>query len=166
LERRRPPRSAPAGHLAAAASSAPDTDGRTIWIARATATGDDTYTIVGRTTTGDEVTTAAFSLRPVVWRRDSGQLEVTDPGVVSVLDPESVEWLTGSDGPVRVRFALRLTDAEHVVGFGERFHALDQRGEVLDATVFEQYKSQGHRTSSCPRPGRRWCRHRGCSGRG
>ncbi len=71
---------------------------------------------------------------------------MTDPGGVGVLDPDSVEWLSGSDGPVRVRFALRLAAAEHVVGFGERFHALDQRGHLLDATVFEQYKRQGHRT--------------------
>jgi len=42
----------------------------------------------------------------------------------------------------RVRFALRLLDGEHVVGFGERFDRVDQRGNRLDAVVFEQYKDQ------------------------
>jgi len=135
-----------AGHLAVAAAATPDTGGRTVWIARATATRDDTYTVAGRSVTGGEVTTAPATLRPLAWRRDGGRLAVTDPAGRDVLDPDSVEWLVGSDGPRRVRFALRLGDREHVVGFGERFHALDQRGEVLDATVFEQYKRQGHRT--------------------
>jgi alpha-glucosidase (family GH31 glycosyl hydrolase) len=49
-------------------------------------------------------------------------------------------------GPIRVRFALRLDRSEHVVGFGERFDALDQGGRRLDAVVFEQYKAQGKRT--------------------
>jgi alpha-glucosidase (family GH31 glycosyl hydrolase) len=43
----------------------------------------------------------------------------------------------------RVRFALTLAPGEHVVGFGERYDALDQRGRSLDSVVFEQYKSQG-----------------------
>jgi alpha-glucosidase (family GH31 glycosyl hydrolase) len=135
-----------AGHLTSAASATPDTGGRTVWIARATAGGDDAYAIVGRTAAGGDVRTAAFGVRPLVWQRDGGRLEVRDPGGADVLDPSSVEWLTGSDGPRRVRFALRLAEGEHVVGFGERFHALDQRGQVLDATVFEQYKRQGHRS--------------------
>src|SRR5690606_27548107 len=45
-----------------------------------------------------------------------------------------------------VRFALRLAPGDRVVGFGERFDGLDQRGRALDATVFEQYKDQGNRT--------------------
>ena len=134
-----------AGHLASAAAAAPDTGGRTVWLARATTDADDAYTIIGRTS-GGEVRTAPFPVRPLRWQRDGGRLDVHDPGGIGVLDVGSVEWLTGSDGPRRVRFALRLAEVEHVVGFGERYHALDQRGQVLDATVFEQYKRQGHRT--------------------
>jgi alpha-glucosidase (family GH31 glycosyl hydrolase) len=69
---------------------------------------------------------------------------------------DSVSWLVAACaepdvgdamiGPFRVRFALRLTNDEHVVGLGERFHALDQRGWAVDAEVFEQYCSQGVRT--------------------
>lgn len=135
-----------AGHLASAASAAPETGGRTAWVARVAASGDDAYTVVARTATGEQARTAAFPVRPLAWRSDGGTLEADDPDGVGVLDPDSVEWLTGSDGPRRVRFALRLAEGEHVVGFGERYHALDQRGQVLDATVFEQYKRQGHRT--------------------
>lgn len=135
-----------AGHLAAAASAVPDTGGRTVWIARPTADADHAYAVVGRTAAGGEIRMDAFPVRPLVWQREGGRLEVHDPAGAGTLDPDSVEWLTGGDGPRRVRFALRLAESEHVVGFGERYHALDQRGQVLDATVFEQYKRQGHRT--------------------
>jgi len=143
-----PPASAvgTAGHLAAAATAVPDTGGRTAWIARVTAGGDDAYTVVGRTGAGGDVRTGPFPVRPLAWQRAGGRFEVRDPDAVDAVVPDSVEWLTGSEGPRRVRFALRLAEGEHVVGFGERYHALDQRGQVLDATVFEQYKRQGHRT--------------------
>jgi alpha-glucosidase (family GH31 glycosyl hydrolase) len=59
---------------------------------------------------------------------------------------ESVSWLMAGATAMRVRFALRIEPDDHVVGFGERFDALDQRGRALDAVVFEQYKSQGART--------------------
>ena len=57
--------------------------------------------------------------------------------------PGSVQWWRDAQGVHRVRFAFRLAPAEHVVGFGERFDAVDQRGRTPDAVVFEQYKSQG-----------------------
>lgn len=57
--------------------------------------------------------------------------------------PGSVRWWRDEQGARRVRFAFRLEAAEHIVGFGERFDAVDQRGKRLDAVVFEQYKSQG-----------------------
>ena len=60
--------------------------------------------------------------------------------------PGSVAWLRADGGPFRVRFALRLAIGERVIGFGERFDRLDQRGRRLDAIVFEQYKGQGART--------------------
>ncbi|HEY8724001.1 MAG TPA: TIM-barrel domain-containing protein [Gaiellaceae bacterium] len=59
---------------------------------------------------------------------------------------ESVSWLTVGSSVKRVRFALRIEPDDHVVGFGERFDALDQRGHALDTVVFEQYKGQGART--------------------
>ncbi len=39
------------------------------------------------------------------------------------------------------------------MGFGERYDSLDQRGQALDAVVFEQYKSQGvHGRTYLPMP--------------
>jgi alpha-glucosidase (family GH31 glycosyl hydrolase) len=56
-------------------------------------------------------------------------------------------------GTRRVRFALPLAPGERVVGFGERFDRLDQRGTALDSVVFEQYKSQGaERKTYLPMP--------------
>ncbi|WP_394216811.1 TIM-barrel domain-containing protein [Brachybacterium vulturis] len=60
-----------------------------------------------------------------------------------LVDAESVQWWTDADAARRVRFSFVLDASEHVVGFGERFDAVDQRGRRLDAVVFEQYKSQG-----------------------
>ena len=57
------------------------------------------------------------------------------------------KWLVDSTGATsKVKFSIKLEDYEHVVGFGERFHGLDQRNELVDAVVFEEYKGQGHRT--------------------
>jgi len=65
----------------------------------------------------------------------------------------SVEWLVSDAGVHRVRFAFGLAAGAHVVGFGERYDAVDQRGLALDAVVFEQYKGQGrHRRTYLPMP--------------
>lgn len=69
------------------------------------------------------------------------------------LAPGSVGWYADDDGVWRVRLGLRLAPGEHVVGFGERFEAVDLRGRTLDAVVFEQYKSQGvHGRTYLPMP--------------
>ncbi len=76
---------------------------------------------------------SAASWRSSATRHGDGRVVATD-------------WLVTDDGVVGVRVALALGAGERVVGFGERFDALDQRGRVLDTTVFEQYKQQGNRT--------------------
>jgi 1,3-alpha-isomaltosidase len=120
------------GHLAeAAAATAPG--GRTVWAATLTVDADTTYVVEGGGTT-----LGPFPLRPLSWVDTGGALDcpvATD-----------VRWLVDSEGPRRVRFALPLREGDRVVGFGERFNALDQRGTRLDAMLFEQYKHQGHRT--------------------
>jgi alpha-glucosidase (family GH31 glycosyl hydrolase) len=110
-------------------------------VATLTATEDVTYLFVS-----PEAETTEFGVRPVWWGPTGGDLRVNDPSGVASVDESSVEWLTSSMGTQRVRFALVLRDGDHVAGFGERYHSLDQRGEVLDAVLFEQYKHQGHRT--------------------
>lgn len=60
----------------------------------------------------------------------------------------SLAWLRGRAATHRVRFAVPLTRGERLIGFGERYDRLDQRGNRLDVRVFEPYKRQweGSRT--------------------
>lgn len=89
----------------------------------------------------DADSTDWFEVSAAEWVDDGGALAIDGPA--DRLVPGSVSWLRDDFGVHRVRFALRLDAAEHVVGFGERFEGVDQRGRRLDAVVFEQYKSQG-----------------------
>jgi alpha-glucosidase (family GH31 glycosyl hydrolase) len=115
------------------------------------------HALTGPRVTGTEGGDAAsgqwtdwFDLAPARWTSDpAGRLT----GVDTRLIPGSVAWLVSDSGVHRVRFALRLGDGDHVVGFGERFNRVDQRGHSLDAVVFEQYKSQGaHGRTYLPMP--------------
>jgi alpha-glucosidase (family GH31 glycosyl hydrolase) len=81
-----------------------------------------------------------FGLDPASWRPAADELV---HGAGERLVPGSVEVLAGAGAALRLRFALRLGTDDHVVGFGERFDAVDQRGRRPDSVVFEQYKSQG-----------------------
>ncbi|TXK19703.1 TIM-barrel domain-containing protein [Homoserinibacter sp. GY 40078] len=79
------------------------------------------------------------------------------PGLVeagtSRIVPGSVSRLVVGERTLRIRFALPLAPGERVVGFGERYDALDQRGTELDSVVFEQYKDQGReRRTYLPMP--------------
>lgn len=60
--------------------------------------------------------------------------------------PRAIEWLTDGDRAYRVRLTFDCPPDERFFGLGERFNALDQRGQVLDVRCFEQYKSQGKHT--------------------
>jgi len=92
---------------------------------------------------GDGSFTRWHSATAAAWSAEKGgTLEVAPERLVE----SSVRWLSDGSTVHRVRFALRLEPDAHVVGFGERFDALDQRGRSLDAVVFEQYKAQGART--------------------
>lgn len=93
-----------------------------------------------------------FRTRSAGWRAASeGELQV-DGSAVEV-DPASVAVLDDGERIHRIRFSLPLQPGEHVTGFGERYDALDHRGETLDSVVFEQYKSQGeHRRTYLPMP--------------
>ena len=56
-------------------------------------------------------------------------------------------WLVDATGTtLKVKFSIKLENDEHIVGFGERFHSVDQRNELVDVVVYEEYKGQGHRT--------------------
>lgn len=136
------------GHLAAAQAAQLESDGSwAVTVPPLTEGERATYRIVAKQ--GQEVAeTATFEVSPTRWVTQGGTLTINGSASHGKLVEGSVQWLENADGFLKVRFALRLDDAEHVVGFGERYDYLDQRGHSLDAVVFEQYKSQGehHRT--------------------
>ena len=106
------------------------------------APGELTYRFLARHRDGRLESTRWYTTRVAVWiPGDLGVLTID--GKRPVL-PGSVEVLDDGQRIHRVRFALPLDPHERVVGFGERYDRLDQRGTMLDSQVFEQYKSQGH----------------------
>ncbi|MDR2565156.1 MAG: hypothetical protein LBC97_03675 [Bifidobacteriaceae bacterium] len=138
------------GHLAEAQAAATAAAG-TAWEATIDAVrGRGRYRFTGRAG-GGPVATEWFEFNAADWLDDAeyagGRLTVNRPAGshVAVAD---LAWLADAERPHRVRFALPLEAGEHVVGFGERYDAVDQRGLTPDSVVFEQYKSQGrhHRT--------------------
>jgi alpha-glucosidase (family GH31 glycosyl hydrolase) len=71
-------------------------------------------------------------------RRDDGRL---------LLAQSRLEWLLfPGQEPLAVRMSFESPVDEGFFGFGERFNSLNQRGEVLDTLVYEQYKNQDRRT--------------------
>jgi alpha-glucosidase (family GH31 glycosyl hydrolase) len=95
---------------------------------------------------GDEPT-ETFAVTVGEWSPAPAALSLeAPPSVRDRLVEGSVECLTDGELRYRLRFALRLEAGERVVGFGERFDHLDQRGRRVDTGVFDQYKSQGARS--------------------
>jgi alpha-glucosidase (family GH31 glycosyl hydrolase) len=58
---------------------------------------------------------------------------------------DATDWFECTIGE-RWRREFPLAPGDRVVGFGERFDALDQRGRFVDTTVYDQYKGQGSRS--------------------
>jgi alpha-glucosidase (family GH31 glycosyl hydrolase) len=88
-----------------------------------------------------------FATTGAEWLPGTGTLELDGPsGLHDRLLADRVAWLSDGARSYALRFALRLEPRERVVGFGERFNGLDQRGKLVDVAVFDQYKGQGART--------------------
>jgi alpha-glucosidase (family GH31 glycosyl hydrolase) len=135
-----------AGHLDAAAAreAASDRQGWSVVLDPLPAGTSIAYRFIG-----DEGRQRTRRFETVVagWSPAGGRLQTRAVGSIEdPLEPGSVAWLKADRGPSRVRFAMRLAVNDHVIGFGERFDHLDQRGRRLDVTVFEQYKHQGARS--------------------
>ncbi|MGW1916739.1 glycoside hydrolase family 31 protein [Streptomyces sp. NPDC002076] len=130
-------------HLAAAAAGGRDRRHR--WVVRPAPLAEGTsarYRFVARHQDGRIRRTSWHTVAPAAWHKGAARLQATQHAGRLVED--SLSSLVAADGTVlRIRFALRLAPGEHVVGFGERYNAVDQRGRTLDAQVFEQYKGQG-----------------------
>jgi alpha-glucosidase (family GH31 glycosyl hydrolase) len=137
---------APAGHLAAAAARLVGR-GRQAWSVRLDPLAAATQVAYRFVADGGRQRTRRFDFVVAGWSSAGGRLTADPVGLTSDrIVPGSVAWLRADGGPIRVRFALRLAAEERVIGFGERFDRLDQRGRRLDVTVFEQYKGQGARS--------------------
>ena len=143
------------GHLAAAQAASLGGDGG--WAVQTpplAASAGYRYRFHATARDGATQTTDWYAVAPARWVTDlPAGLAATLTGADARLVAGSVEWLVTDDAVHRVRFALGLGEGDHVVGFGERFDHLDQRGRRLDAVVFEQYKSQGaHGRTYLPMP--------------
>ncbi|ANC77412.1 hypothetical protein ABE65_011600 [Fictibacillus phosphorivorans] len=57
-----------------------------------------------------------------------------------------ISWLTNKQVSKKLKFNFTLKEGEKLYGFGERYNSLDQRGNVLDCFVYNQYRDQGTRT--------------------
>ncbi len=100
----------------------------------------------------DGVTYGSYTLKGEAWQKgDSfGTAALTNDfsavearGMLPTL--KKIEWLHEGTRARRVRLTFAAASAEAFFGLGERYNALNQRGEVLDVRVYEQYKSQGKR---------------------
>ncbi len=127
------------GHLGDAVARLGEQPGRSSWAAEAPGV-PLRYRFIG----GGELT-PWFDITPAAWKAAGGTLRVDGTPADRLIDG-SVEWLSADALSYRLRFALRLEPGERVVGFGERFDALDQRGRRVDTAVFDQYKGQGARS--------------------
>ena len=139
------------GHLAEAAARLGEQPGRSWWSVEALPLppgGRLRYRFAA-----DGRRTRWFEVGACSWEANGGTLalECDERRAAERLVEGSVAWLVGGGRAYRLRFALRLEPGEHVVGFGERFNGLDQRGNLVDVAVFDQYKGQGAR-SYLPQP--------------
>lgn len=92
-------------------------------------------------------TTEVFICRSSSWKESPERLLSIRGAVALSTRISTPKWLVDATGAAsRVKFSIELEDGDHVVGFGERFHSIDQRHELVDAVVYEEYKGQGHRT--------------------
>lgn len=91
--------------------------------------------------------TSTFELSASTWVADDGAFLkfVGDlPGGITAFNRAV---LKNSYGQIfRTRFTFPLAPDDHIIGFGERFNSVDQRGLFLDAVVYEEYKGHGQRT--------------------
>ena len=107
---------------------------------------------------GKPIETQPFTLRGEAWepgggfhvdgdsltvRRDLGAGAQAMPGMPAI---EEIAWLTDGTKARQVRVTFRCGPDERFFGLGERFNALDQRGNIMDIRCYEQYKNQGKRT--------------------
>jgi len=118
-----------------------------------------TLSAINEGTTDDQPIIQVIEENPerIVMRREKLQLIINrhpyrlevlhEDGNCLLNEHESMKWLVGAEGKAKeVRQVFVCPQSEAFFGFGERFNAINQRGNILDVRVFEQYKDQGRRT--------------------
>ncbi|MBC7871880.1 MAG: hypothetical protein H7Y09_13635 [Chitinophagaceae bacterium] len=96
-------------------------------------------------------TSERFVLHGEVWQTDEAitpaiKLNLHTATSANAPTIQKVEWLTDSNHKRRVRLTFPCKPDERFFGLGERFNALNQRGNIIDVRVYEQYKNHGQRT--------------------
>ncbi len=130
-----------------------------VWQATLTAP-EHGQTLVYWAQTDDGATTERFMLKGESWVVGGG-VSVTHDGQMTIRrDAQSlsdinaqglpalheVAWLTDGQHARQMRLTFASLPNERFFGLGERFNALDQRGNIMDVRCYEQYKNQGKRT--------------------
>lgn len=98
-----------------------------------------------------DVTSETFTLRGEAWQADASvtptyKLNLHSTAPTNFPAVQKVEWLTDGQRKRRIRLTFPCTPDERFFGLGERFNTLDQRGNLMDVRVYEQYKNHGKRT--------------------
>ena len=128
------------GHLAAASGSRPDVGCAQPWRVRLTA---PPHGVVGYRFVAAGCSTERFVAPVGVWSAAGGELSLVGDEGHGDGRVVATDWLVTDDGVVRARIALALAAGDHVVGFGERFDRLDQRGQALDADGVRAVQAAG-----------------------
>ena len=133
-------------HLADAAARSGDYPGQLEWEIALPALHDFEEVIYWLESEAGEHTDP-FSVSALVWTEDDQGFIKTSGSFPVGIELFDKKVLKDSSGQIfKVRASLPLSNDDRVVGFGERFHSVDQHGEYVDAVVYEEYKGQGHRT--------------------
>lgn len=96
---------------------------------------------------GSHLAVATAALRIVVERQPYRLSISTADGASLLEESQPPAWLLDDgDRPLQLEQTFVSPRGEAFYGFGERFNALNQRGQQLDVRVHEEYKNQGTRT--------------------
>jgi alpha-glucosidase (family GH31 glycosyl hydrolase) len=98
----------------------------------------------------DDLKTETFTIIGEAWETaggasfEQGKVQIS-PKLSEINLPrlKRIEWLSDKS---RVRLYFHADADEAFYGLGERFNALNQRGNIMDIRVYEQYKNHGKKT--------------------
>ena len=96
---------------------------------------------------GDSIQTEKFTLIGEAWQAETESVLINNTSETDDFPGATrIEFLSNGQSIRRVRLAFEASLDEGFYGLGERFNALNQRGNIMDIRVYEQYKSQGEKT--------------------